>query len=119
MTGAEALIRWKHPTRGIVAPDEFIPIAEQTRLILPMGDWVLETACEQLALWADRIETAQLTISVNISALRFRQPEFVEHVMAAIGRTGANPKRLKLELTESNRCQSRRSTAGSASGAVG
>jgi diguanylate cyclase (GGDEF)-like protein/PAS domain S-box-containing protein len=101
MTGAEALIRWKHPSRGIVPPDEFIPMAEESRLILPLGDWVLETACEQLALWADRKETAHLTISVNISALQFRQPEFVEHVLTALERTHANPRRLKLELTES------------------
>jgi diguanylate cyclase (GGDEF)-like protein/PAS domain S-box-containing protein len=101
MTGVEALIRWKHPSRGIVSPDEFIPLAEELRLILPLGDWVLETACAQLASWAGRHETASLTISVNISALQFRQPEFVEHVLAALARTGANPKSLKLELTES------------------
>jgi diguanylate cyclase (GGDEF)-like protein/PAS domain S-box-containing protein len=101
LTGAEALIRWMHPTRGIVLPDEFIPIAEQSRLILPMGDWVLETACERIASWAARPETAHLTCAVNISALQFRQPEFVERVLTAIKHTGANPKRLKLELTES------------------
>ena len=101
LTGAEALIRWKHPSRGIVLPDEFISIAENTRLILPMGDWVLETACKQIAAWAGRPETARLMIAVNISALQFRQPEFVEHVLAALETTGANPKCLKLELTES------------------
>jgi diguanylate cyclase (GGDEF)-like protein/PAS domain S-box-containing protein len=101
MTGAEALIRWIHPSRGIVPPDEFIPIAEESRLILPMGDWVLETACRQIASWAARPETARLTIAVNISALQFRQPEFVDRVLAALDHTGANPKCLKLELTES------------------
>jgi EAL domain-containing protein (putative c-di-GMP-specific phosphodiesterase class I) len=101
MTGAEALIRWRHPTRGIVLPDEFIPIAEQSRLILPMGDWVLEAACKQISLWAGRPQTAHLCISVNISALQFRQPEFVESVLDALRRTGAHPKCLKLELTES------------------
>ena len=101
LTGAEALIRWKHALRGIVPPDEFIPLAEESRLILPIGDWVLETACTQLASWATRKETAHLTISVNISALQFRQPEFVEQVLAALARTGANPRNLKLELTES------------------
>jgi diguanylate cyclase (GGDEF)-like protein/PAS domain S-box-containing protein len=101
LTGAEALIRWRHPSRGIVSPDEFIPIAEESRLILPMGDWVLETACKQIASWAGRHETERLTIAVNISALQFRQPEFVERVLAALDRTGANPKCLKLELTES------------------
>jgi diguanylate cyclase (GGDEF)-like protein/PAS domain S-box-containing protein len=99
--GVEALIRWKHPSRGIVMPDEFIPLAEESRLILPVGDWVLEAACSQIASWAGRKETAHLTISVNISALQFRQPEFVEHVLAALERTGANPESLKLELTES------------------
>ena len=82
-------------------PDEFIPLAEESRLILPVGDWVLEAACSQIASWAGRKETAHLTISVNISALQFRQPEFVEHVLAALERTGANPENLKLELTES------------------
>jgi diguanylate cyclase (GGDEF)-like protein/PAS domain S-box-containing protein len=101
LTGAEALIRWKHPMRGIVPPDEFIPVSEESRLILPMGVWVLETACRQIASWADRHETAQLAISVNISALQFRQPEFIEQVLAALDRTGANPRSLKLELTES------------------
>ena len=101
MTGVEALIRWKHPKRGIVPPDEFIPLAEESRLILPLGDWVLEAACKQIVSWAGRSETAHLTVSVNISALQFRQPEFVEHVLAALDRTGANPKNLKLELTES------------------
>ncbi|MGA3081935.1 MAG: PAS domain S-box protein [Terracidiphilus sp.] len=101
LTGAEALIRWRHPIRGIVPPDEFIPMSEESRLILPMGVWVLETACRQIASWADRHETAQLALSVNISALQFRQPEFIEQVLAALDRTGANPKFLKLELTES------------------
>jgi diguanylate cyclase (GGDEF)-like protein/PAS domain S-box-containing protein len=101
MTGVEALIRWKHPSRGLVPPDDFIPLAEESRLILPVGDWVLETACAQLAAWAARSETEHLTVSVNISALQFRQPEFVEHVLAALDRTGANSKNLKLELTES------------------
>jgi diguanylate cyclase (GGDEF)-like protein/PAS domain S-box-containing protein len=101
LTGAEALIRWKHPTRGIVPPDEFIPLAEESKLILPLGDWVLETACRQIALWGDRKETASLAVAVNISALQFRLPEFTEQVLAALARTGANPNNLKLELTES------------------
>jgi diguanylate cyclase (GGDEF)-like protein/PAS domain S-box-containing protein len=101
LTGAEALIRWKHPMRGIVPPDEFIPVSEESRLILPMGVWVLEAACRQIALWAGKHETAHLAISVNISALQFRQPEFIEQVLAALDRTGANPRFLKLELTES------------------
>ena len=101
VTGAEALIRWKHPRRGIVSPNDFIPLAEESRLILPLGDWVLEAACEQIALWAGRKETAHLTVAVNISALQFCQPEFVEQVLAILSRTGAKPENLRLELTES------------------
>jgi diguanylate cyclase (GGDEF)-like protein len=101
VTGSEALIRWNHPRRGLVPPDEFIPLAEESRLILPLGDWVLETACAQIASWAGQEHTAHLTVAVNISALQFRQPEFVEQVLSALDRTGANPKNLRLELTES------------------
>jgi diguanylate cyclase (GGDEF)-like protein/PAS domain S-box-containing protein len=101
MTGAEALIRWEHPRRGMVMPNDFIPLAEESRLILPLGDWVLEAACTQIALWADRKETAHLSVAVNISALQFRQPTFVEHVLATLSRTGANVENLRLELTES------------------
>ena len=101
VTGAEALIRWKHPRRGIVPPDEFIPLAEESRLILPLGEWVLEAACAQIALWAGREETAHLKVAVNISALQFRQPSFVEQVLATLNRTGAKPENLRLELTES------------------
>jgi diguanylate cyclase (GGDEF)-like protein len=101
VTGAEALIRWKHPSCGIVPPDRFIPLAEETGLILPIGDWVLETACEQIASWAREKETAHLSVAVNISARQFRQPEFEQKVLAALKRTGADPRNLKLELTES------------------
>jgi diguanylate cyclase (GGDEF)-like protein/PAS domain S-box-containing protein len=101
MTGAEALIRWEHPRRGMVMPNDFIPLAEESRLILPLGDWVLEAACAQIALWAGHKETAHLSVAVNISALQFRQPEFVEHVLATLSRTGANVDNLRLELTES------------------
>ena len=99
--GAEALVRWKHPRRSILAPAEFITLSEETGLIIPLGDWVLETACRQLVAWADREETARLTIAVNISARQLRQPEFVDKVLAALERTGANPSNLELELTES------------------
>ena len=102
VTGAEVLARWHHPTRGMVSPTEFIPLAEETGLILPLGHWVLETACIQLANWAKRPEMAQLTIAVNVSAHQFRQPDFVDEVLAVISATGANPQRLKLELTESS-----------------
>ena len=101
LTGVEALIRWKHPKRGIVLPCEFVPMAEETGLILPMGNWVLETACAQIAAWTARKEGAHLTVAVNISAREFRQPKFVEHVLAVLQRTGANPESLKLELAES------------------
>jgi EAL domain-containing protein (putative c-di-GMP-specific phosphodiesterase class I) len=82
-------------------PNDFIPLAEESRLILPLGDWVLEAACAQIALWAGRKETAHLSVAVNISALQIRQPTFVEQVLATLRRTGANPDNLRLELTES------------------
>jgi diguanylate cyclase (GGDEF)-like protein/PAS domain S-box-containing protein len=101
LTGAEALVRWQHPRRGMVSPGEFIPLAEDTGLILPLGHWVLETACTQLALWASRPDMAHLTLAVNVSAHQFRLPDFVDQVLAVLNNTGANPYRLKLELTES------------------
>jgi diguanylate cyclase (GGDEF)-like protein/PAS domain S-box-containing protein len=101
LMGAEALIRWQHPTHGLVWPNDFIPLAEETGLILQLGDWVLEAACLQLAAWAGRKQSAHLTLAVNISALQFRQPGFVATVLTALERSGANPKYLKLELTES------------------
>ncbi|MCV0441144.1 MAG: EAL domain-containing protein [Hydrogenophaga sp.] len=101
ITGVEALVRWQHPQRGLIFPADFIPVAEDTGLILPLGQWVLETACEQLASWADRAQTAGLSIAVNVSVRQFRHPDFVDMVMAAIQRTGIRPHKLKLELTES------------------
>jgi diguanylate cyclase (GGDEF)-like protein/PAS domain S-box-containing protein len=98
LTGAEALIRWNHPKRGVVAPQEFVPLAEETGLIVPLGTWILDTACAQIASWAGRKEGAHLEVAVNISSREFRQPKFVEHVLKALNRTGANPKNLKLEL---------------------
>jgi diguanylate cyclase (GGDEF)-like protein/PAS domain S-box-containing protein len=100
LTGAEALIRWNHPTRGLVAPQEFVPLAEETGLIFPMGSWVMETACMQIAAWASRKEGEHLSVAVNVSAREFRQPKFVEHVLTALDRTGANPRNLKIELSE-------------------
>ena len=101
VTGAEALVRWIHPQRGIVSPADFIPLAEDTGLILPLGLWVLKAACLQLSDWAKRPEACHLTLSVNISALQLKQLDFVEQVLALLNQTGANPGRLKLELTES------------------
>ncbi len=101
LIGVEALLRWQHPQRGLVSPAEFIPLAEETGLILPIGQWVMESACQQLALWARRPEMEHLTMAVNVSARQFHQREFVDQVLGVLQRTGANPKRLKLELTES------------------
>jgi diguanylate cyclase (GGDEF)-like protein/PAS domain S-box-containing protein len=101
ITGVEALVRWQLPGRGLVMPADFIPVAEDTGLILPLGMWVLDTACEQLADWAQWPQTAALSIAVNVSVHQFRHPNFVDRVMAAIGRTGIRPDKLKLELTES------------------
>ena len=101
LLGAEALVRWKHPRRGLVSPAEFIPLAEQTGLILPLGQWVLEAACDQLVVWSRSSLTRQFFLSVNVSVRQFRQPDFVEQVLGALQASGANPERLKLELTES------------------
>ncbi|MES2944873.1 MAG: EAL domain-containing protein [Pseudomonadota bacterium] len=101
MFAVEALIRWQHPKRGMVTPDLFIPQAEESGLILPIGQWVLETACAQLALWSGRAETAKLRIAVNVSVRQFRQPDFVDQVMGVIARASTDASRLKLELTES------------------
>ncbi|MCF8198493.1 MAG: EAL domain-containing protein [Sulfuritalea sp.] len=100
-TGAEVLLRWRHPQRGLVSPAEFIPLAEQTGLILPLGHWVLVTACTQLANWASQPEMADFSIAVNVSARQLNQSDFVDQVLAVLANTGANPRRLKLELTES------------------
>ena len=101
LQGAEALVRWRHPRRGMVSPAEFIPLAEQTGLILPLGQWVLEAACAQLVAWQRSSLTRQFFLSVNVSVRQFRQPDFVEQVLGVLDATGANPERLKLELTES------------------
>jgi EAL domain-containing protein (putative c-di-GMP-specific phosphodiesterase class I) len=100
ITGAEALIRWTHPTRGLVSPAQFIPIAEDCGLILPIGKWVLREACRQARAWLD----AGLllgTMAVNISALEFRDENFLEGVFATLQDAGVDPKSLELELTES------------------
>ncbi len=99
--GAEALLRWIHPQRGQVAPSDFVPLAEDTGLILPIGEWVLQTACEQLRQWEQNPAGRDLKLAVNISARQFRQAGFVDQVRATLERSGADPTRLKLELTES------------------
>lgn len=99
--GAEALLRWRHPVRGMVSPADFIPLAEQTGLILPIGHWVLGMACAQLVAWSKNPATAHLSLAINVSALQFKQPDFVSQVVSVLERSGANPHLLELELTES------------------
>ncbi len=99
--GVEALLRWQHPTRGNIPPNAFIPLAEETGLIVPIGEWVLRAACSQLREWASVPPMAGLSIAVNVSASQFRQPDFVEQVKAIVAISGAPATALKLELTES------------------
>jgi len=101
LTGVEVLVRWNDPRRGMVSPGEFIPVAEETGLILPLGQWVLDTACVQLANWAKHGAMEHLTVAVNVSARQFHQADFVKQVLDTLKRSGANPNRLKIELTES------------------
>jgi len=99
--GAEALLRWTHPEIGQISPAQFIPIAEETGLILAIGNWVLETACEQLVKWQKDRLTAKLVMSVNISAKQFKQSNFIEEVQTLFTKSGIDPNLLKFELTES------------------
>jgi len=100
VTGVEALVRWQDPQRGMMKPGEFIPLSEETGFILPLGRWVLETACAQLAAWADQPALAELNLAVNVSARQFHQADFVDQVLSILARTGARADLLKLELTE-------------------
>lgn len=99
--GAEALIRWNQAERGMISPAEFIPLAEETGLILSIGHWVLKQGCETLVDWTKHSETSNLKLAVNISGRQLSQPDFVEQVRAILEETGANPTLLKLEITES------------------
>lgn len=99
--GAEVLLRWKHPKRGDISPAEFIPLAEESSLIVPIGNWVLLQACLQLKEWERSAQTRHLTLSVNVSAMQFSQPNFIDHVNFALQESKCNPKKLILELTES------------------
>ena len=101
LTGAEALLRWRHPERGMVAPDDFIPLAESAGLIVDIGRWVFESACHQLAAWSRHDSSRELQLAVNVSAREFRDPGFLEHVKAILKQTGADPKHIRMELTES------------------
>jgi len=99
--GAEVLMRWQHPQRGLVSPGEFIPLAEETGQIVAMGSWALRVACLQLKTWQQDAQTCDLTLAVNVSARQFRTAEFVPLVQRILLETGVKPSRLKLELTES------------------
>ncbi len=101
VTGVEALVRWNHPTKGLSPPVEFISLAEETGLIIPLGHWVLKAACEQLVVWAAQPDRSHLTIAVNVSAIQFRSASYVDQVLAVLDQTGASPNKLKLEITES------------------
>lgn len=101
VVGAEALIRWPHAKMGNVPPAHFIPLAEETGLIVPIGNWVLRAACAQLAQWEAQPETQHLSMAVNVSASQFRQPDFVQSVTQIVHLSGVTPSKLKLELTES------------------
>jgi diguanylate cyclase (GGDEF)-like protein len=98
--GVEALLRWQHPTRGLVSPAEFIPLAEETGLILPLGKWVMNTACAQIQSWSALPGMSHLTVSINVSARQFHQADFVDQVLDTLAKTGVAPDKLKLELTE-------------------
>jgi len=102
ITGVEALVRWRHPARGMVSPAEFIPLAEETGLVLPLGEWVLKKACEQLLAWATDPATAQIEVAVNVSARQFHHPQFVAQVLALVAAAGVDARLLKLELTETS-----------------
>jgi len=98
--GAEGLVRWRHPSKGFVSPANFIPLAEESGLIVPLGEWVLHTACEQLERWSRDPALSDLVVAVNVSPRQFYQAQFVDQVLAALALSGAPPSRLKLELTE-------------------
>ena len=99
--GAEALLRWAHPVRGLVSPAQFIPMAEDTGLILSIGRWVLQAACAQIKAWESNALASELQLAINVSAHQFRQPDFVDQVKQALEHSAAKADRLKLELTES------------------
>ncbi|RTL55845.1 MAG: EAL domain-containing protein [Rhodocyclaceae bacterium] len=99
VTGVEALVRWNHPTQGLVSPARFIPLAEESGLIIPLGTWVLQEACRQASLW--HRDGLELTMAVNLSSIQFRQPRLVAHVAAVLEQTGLPPALLELEVTES------------------
>lgn len=101
VTGAEALIRWQHPTKGLISPVEFIGVAEDSGMIVPIGQWVLHTACQQLARWSEVPVLADSTIAINVSAKQFHQPSFVQEVLQELAFADVPASRLKIEITES------------------
>lgn len=101
LIGVEVLLRWAHPQQGMLEPQAFIELAEESGAIVPIGKWVLERACEQIALWSKRTETAALQIAVNVSLREFSQPDFVEQVEQTLAASAADPARLRIELKES------------------
>ncbi|WP_312843768.1 bifunctional diguanylate cyclase/phosphodiesterase [Diaphorobacter nitroreducens] len=100
ITGAEALVRWRHPDRGFISPAEFIPLAEESGLILRVGEWVMRSACAQLAQWSAHPVLGELTVAVNVSPRQFHEGSFVPQVLEALAASGADARRLRLELTE-------------------
>lgn len=111
LSGFEALLRWNHPERGLISPAEFIPVAEETGLIIPLGEWVLREACHQMQIWQDKFPAAtDLTISVNISGKQFSQPNLVKQIGNILQQTGLDPRNLKLEITESRFMENMEST---------
>ena len=110
VSGFEALLRWNHPERGLVMPDDFIPVAEEIGLIVPLGDWVLKQACRDAATWP-----AKLTVAVNLSAVQFRNPTLALSVVSALGQSGLAAARLELEITETVLLQDDRAVRDAAS----
>src|SRR5437868_8066737 len=102
MTGFEALVRWQHPERGFISPLDFIPVAEETGLIVPIGRWVMTEACQQMRIWQEQLNLPpHFTVSINLSSKQFAQPNFVEQVDSILRAAGLRPNQLKLEITES------------------
>ena len=105
IVGAEALVRWRHPSRGLVQPDDFIPLAEETGAIVPLGEWVLRTACAQNKRWQDQ-DLPPITVAVNVSPRQFREPTLFPTIEDALTRSGLDPEWLEFEITETTAMQS-------------
>lgn len=108
LVGAEALLRWKHPIRGSVSPNDFIPLAEDTGLILPVGKWVLRQAFAQAAAWYRCSSTQHLCVAINLSARQIKHPDFIDHVLEEVQTSGVNPRLVEFELTEDCSCREHR-----------